>query len=492
MSQKHMSRRNFLRATAIGATSLAVAACAPQVVTQVPQVVTRVVVKETVVVQQTTAPAATAAPVTVKETVVVEVTPTTVPAAKGGHVVFMMAQAECTDDMVKQYNTDYASQGLSVERLDPDQTRTYAMLAAGAPLDILRCQAPQIPQLVGRKLVLDLTPYFDISKTLKMQDLAPANDYYKANSAFDIGSGKLYGMVKDWSPDMTIWVRDTMFQDAGLPVPDDTKVYAYSEVADWARKLTKKTGNKVSQKGLLIEYGWFIRFIQLFLLEKGKELYANDFSKIVIRDNPDAVEIVKWFFDLAKDLAINSPISPLVSWAGPDWENKLAAMVQYGYWFSGMVNADVKDPAVRIIPAPQWGPKHFSPTITATGSVVISKTTIPDAAWSVFEWYNSKEPALNRAQSGWGVPALRSMWKMMPTQTPLQQQVQKVVLKEMDKPTVIKFNPFFLQQEPDPGTTAFTTHMEPALRGDITFDKMLENIENDTNAAIKDGIDRLS
>jgi multiple sugar transport system substrate-binding protein len=463
MSRKQMSRRNFLRMSAIGATSLAVAACAPQAARQV-----------------------------VKETVVVEVTPTVAPAAKGGHVVFMMNQAEATDDMLKQYNKDYASQGFSVERIDPDQTRTYAMLAAGAPLDILRVQAPQIPQLVGRKLVLDLTPFFETSKTLKMEDLAPANDYYKANSAFDIGSGKIYGMVKDWSPDMTIWIKEKHFNAAGVPVPDDSKPATYAEIAQMARKLTKKQGNKVALKGLLIEYGWFIRFIQLFLYEKGKPLYTDDFSKIVLKDSPEAVEAVKYYFDLAKDLAINSPINPLVAWAGPDWENDLAAMVQYGYWFSGMVNADVKDPKVRLIPAPVWGPNHASPTITATGSVVISKTTVPDAAWSVFEWYNSKEPALNRAQSGWGVPALKSMWKMMPTVTPLQQQVQKVVLAEMAKPAVLKFNPFFLQQEPDPATTAFTTHMEPALRGEITFDKMLENVEKDTNAAIKDGIDRLS
>lgn len=468
MSKQHLSRRDFLRLSAISAGAVAVSACAPQAVPQV--------VKETVVVQVTSAAA-----------------PTTAPQPKGGHVVFMMNQAECTDDMVKQYNADYAAVGNSVERIDPDQTRTYAMLAAGQPLDILRVQAPQIPQLLGRKLMLDLSPFFEISKTLKVEDLAPANNYYKATAPLSVGQGPIYGMVKDWSPDMTVWVREKAFADAGLPIPDDTKVYPYSDIAAWARKLVKKQGNKVLQKGLLIEYGWFVRFIQLFLQEKGKPLYSNDFSKIVLKDSPDAVEAVKWFYDLAKDMAINSDINPLVSWAGPDWENGLSAMVQYGYWFSGMVNADVKDDVkVRLIPAPQWGPTHASPTITATGSVVISKTTIPDAAWSVFEWYNSKEPALNRAQSGWGVPALKSMWKFMPTKTPRQQQIQAVVLKEMDKPAVMQFNPFFLQQEPDPATTAFTTHMGASLRGEITFDKMLENVEKDTNAAIKDGIDRLS
>jgi len=93
---------------------------------------------------------------------------------------------------------------IEIELVEADLTRLYAMYAAGNPPDIFRVQAAGIPQYISRRMLKDLQPYFANSKVLKIDDLAPANNFYKSDGK-KVGSGDLYGMVKDWSPDFTLY-----------------------------------------------------------------------------------------------------------------------------------------------------------------------------------------------------------------------------------------------------------------------------------------------
>jgi multiple sugar transport system substrate-binding protein len=113
-------------------------------------------------------------------------------------------------------------------------------------------------------------------------------------------------------------------------------------------------------------------------------------------------------------------------------------------------------------------------------------TKVPDAAWKVFEWYNGEQPALDRAGSGWGVPALKSWYEMMPRETEFQQQVQKVLEGELELNTPpLQFNPYLGETTI---SNAWLQYLEQAVQGNITFDDLLTNLENDVNAAIQDGI----
>ncbi|MCK7507913.1 MAG: extracellular solute-binding protein [Desulfobacterales bacterium] len=96
--------------------------------------------------------------------------------------MMMYSRGEFSEDEQKAFESENA--GITVEFVDSmDITRFYAMYAAGSPPDLMRVQAPSIPKFLARKLLFDLTPYFQASQLLKMDDLMPANDYYKAGSA---------------------------------------------------------------------------------------------------------------------------------------------------------------------------------------------------------------------------------------------------------------------------------------------------------------------
>ena len=366
------------------------------------------------------------------------------------------------------------------------------MAAAGNAPDLVRVQAPGVPGLVGRGLMKDLTPYYKASSVVKIDDLAPANNYYRADGPFKIGQGNYYGTVIDWSPDMTLYINTKAFDEAGVPVPDDSKAMTYQELGDLARKLTKRDGNRLVRAGLFEEMNWVDRFWMVMLAEKGESIYSADQQKLVLRDNPDAVAAVKWFFDLAKEGVMNSPINPISGgWLGETFPKLQQAITQYGYWFTPWAIGDQNKDSVKMLPAPTWAGKAIDPTISGTGGFIPTSSKVPDQAYQFFEWIFFSDPAAERAKTGRGVPTRKSMYDLLPTQTDYQKQVKKVLDGELKKPLTVSFNPYFLQFEPTPVADSFSKHLEEATTGSMTFDKFLEAIETDTNKALKNGVDSL-
>lgn len=407
------------------------------------------------------------------------------PAKRSGpaKVVLMTDPNEFSEDERKAIED---ATKIKIEFVQNDITRLYAMYAAGNPPDVFRVQAAGLPQYISRKMVKNLQQHFASSKLLKVDDLAPANNFYKWDGK-QIGKGDLYGMVKDWSPDFTLYAYTKAFEDAGVKVPTDGTPLTYAELRDIARKVNKKQGGKRVYWGYVHSNNdqWIDRTAMNMLAEKGQSLYADDFSKINVSGNPEAVKVFRFLFELAQEGLHQTPVDPSPNWMGADFANGQIAILQYGYWFSAMAESDTTKGKVVFLPAPTWSGVRRDPTKTATGWVISSQTKDPDAAWTVFEHYMGGKPAEKRAASGWGVPGLRSLYAKMPTETPFQKQVQKVLQEEFKHSEfVLAFNPYIGEQT---FATSWTKHLEPALKGQVSFDKLIQNIEADVNAAIADG-----
>jgi len=408
-------------------------------------------------------------------------------AAAEGHVVLMHKRAEFSEEEEAQFLAE--NPGITLELIEEDIQRFSAMYAAGNPPDLMRTQAPAVPQYLARGLMYDLTPYFETSELLKIDDLAPANRYYMANSPTKIGEGKCYGMCKDFSPDFNLWAYTDAFGEAGAEVPEDTTVLTYQEVADLAEQLSVFEGDRVVRWGFAYNEPWIDRKWMNILAETGQNLYAEDFSSINLTGNDDTKEIAKWYYDLAAANYTSNPVNPSSSWAGDDFTRGIVGVVQYGYWFGGMAESDVTAGKVVMLPSPTWTGERRNPTITATGMFMAAATQVPDAAWKFFEYYNGAQPAVNRAGSGWGVPALKSMYDQMPEASDFDQQRRRVLQAELDLATPpVQFNPFITE------TAVYDTwvvYLEQAINGAITFDELLASVETDINTAIQEGMERI-
>jgi len=382
-----------------------------------------------------------------------------------------------------------ANPGLEIETLEVDFTRFFSMYAAGNPPDLLRVQAPSIPQLLARKILYDLTPYFETSLVLKPEDLAPANDYYKANSPQEIGTGKLYGMVQDWSPDFTLWIYVPAFEAANVAVPSDEQPLTYDAITQLARQMTRFDGDRVVTWGYGYGTWWLDRIWMNMLAEKDQSLYADDFTTINLTPNDEARWVMQYYFDLNQNNLVANPLNPSPSWNGDDFTQGAEAILQYGYWFSGLAETEVTRDKIALLPAPTWAGVRRDPTITATGFILSAATQVPEAAWRVFEFYQGQEPARERAKRGSGVPGLKSLYALMPTEGNYRAQVAKVLQSELDLNTPpLQFNPFIGESTV---TDAWEKNLDQALHGFITFDDLLSNVEKEVNQAIKEGIDRV-
>ena len=81
----------------------------------------------------------------------------------------------------------------------------------------------------------------------------PANDLYKAESPLKVGSGPIYGMCKDFSPDSTIYINKEIFDKNSIPV-DDTKSLTFTEITDIAKTVLTKEGDRILTFGYGFEF----------------------------------------------------------------------------------------------------------------------------------------------------------------------------------------------------------------------------------------------
>jgi multiple sugar transport system substrate-binding protein len=399
----------------------------------------------------------------------------------GTTLTLMMGEAEFSNDQIKAF-TD-ANPSIKVERVPADEAQLKTLLDAGTPPDLIRTDGFRLANLAQRGILLDLTDYFNASALIKKDDLAPPSSYYQYQ-------GGIYGMPKDWSPDYSLFVSSSAFERADVPLPSTARPLTYPDLHDLARKLTKRDGGKVTQMGYGYSFGTFARIVQGLLAERGEKLYKPDFSAIVLKDNPAATETMQYFYDISKENVTWNPLTPSPSWAGDDFLKGILGICQLGYWYSAMITADkeaIEKQKPLQLPAPSWdGKQRFNPTAAAVGLVVAKSTKNPDAAWQLFEYYMAGEPAKARAASGWGVPALKSLYALMPRASAFQRQVQDQLKDEL------QYSDHMLDVNPNYDDSVFSnswmTNLESALRGTTSFDQLVATIERDCNAAISAGM----
>jgi multiple sugar transport system substrate-binding protein len=300
-------------------------------------------------------------------------------------------------------------------------------------------------------------------------------------------------MVKDWSPDETVWVRTDLFKGTGIHLPGPTDKWTYDDLWEIATKLKRKKKSLRWILDVANSYAWIDRHVMVQLASIGKSLYPKDFSRINLTNNPAAMAAFHYSFRYSQrklDLGPENPNSD--GWSGPGFVSGKIPMTQYGYWFLGMISDSGGDVAKnsRLLIAPTWkGGKHVDPTITATGWVISARTKNPDATWEVFEWYMGGKPARDRAGIGWGVPAQRSLFDRLPTKTAVQRNAKKTLLHELPASrAVLQYNPYLVGLADNTAVaSAYQKYLADAAKGKISFQSFMKKVEADTNRAIKVG-----
>jgi multiple sugar transport system substrate-binding protein len=411
--------------------------------------------------------------------------------------IVMMATATSIIPLIPDFEAEHP--GITLTHIDYDTTRFFSMLAAGTPPDLMRTSIPEFPQTYARGIALNLQERFGASTVLREDDLAWPNDFYKANGLLEIGEGDRYAMTNDFSPDFTLWIDLDKFEEMDVEPPSETEPLTYEQVVELARQLTKFEGDRLVHMGFAYNRNVSDRYWTAWLNGTGASLFSDDFTGANIVENPDARDAVAFHYNLSQErLAFNS-IQP--DELGPHGEFAAgnAATVQLGFWYSGFLTSQddaalqerIENGRIRMIPAPVWKGSRVSPTFAAVGQFITSASPAPDAAWEVFEWFMGEQPAVNRAEGG-AICGLVSLHDLIPRDGTFRSQVWNVLQNELNYNDIrLRFNPYLQGGAPGPITATYLANEERALNGEITFDELLQTIENETNLAIQEGIDRV-
>jgi multiple sugar transport system substrate-binding protein len=388
-------------------------------------------------------------------------------------LTMMTLPSELTNREIEAFEKDNPDIHIKLVELSPRLMELG--IASGDLPDVFRVEARQMSALVRDRLVLDITNEMTKSRRIAFDDLAKAANYY----VFD---GRYYGLPKDWSLDLSLYVYTKAFKEAGLPIPSTTEPMTYAELADLAGKLTQRTGYKVTRAGY---YTYSIESdIRSILMQRGSTLFNQDSTEMRLTNNPIALEVMRYFYDLSLDGRLG--LTP----ESPDAVNTFRAgglpIVQYGYWMGAAVSPG--QPVygqVVMLPAPTWDRRlpRINMTIGPIGLAVSATTKHPQEAYRFFEWYTVGKGAELRARTGWGVPTLLSMQSLLPQKTPLDRQRFDVLQSELPYSNW-RLAPHPYRSISTTFNQSWVSNLELARAGKIDFAKFASNIQEEVNLAI--------
>jgi multiple sugar transport system substrate-binding protein len=395
----------------------------------------------------------------------------------------MTGAQDPTKDQIAEF--EKANPDITIKIINFDATRLNTMLAAGNPPDIAVGAAIGSANINARGLATDLTPYLAKSKVLKESDLQPVNNGFRWNGK-QSGKGDIYGIVKDWSQDNTLWYNTALFDKAQVPYLSATKATTYDELLDISKKLTS-TGDK--QYGLGLEWSWSLYGpISAMVLQQGGHLFNSDLTKVDFT-SAEAKKALQWYVDFAQANVGPTSLNPLAD--GSDYSTFAAnrmAISQDGYWFGGNFADPKAMKTIGMAPAPTMGDKQVATTYSGQGWWIPAKSKNKDAAWKLMEYYMAGTPAKARASSGWGIPSLKSLMPMMPQTLPYQKEAYQVAKSELAHAEPLPDSPYV---STDLLNTTIDKYLQQAIKNQLTVDQAATAITDDINKALKQGKEQI-
>ncbi|MGW0941278.1 extracellular solute-binding protein [Streptomyces sp. NPDC002623] len=401
----------------------------------------------------------------------------------GETVTLMVKPDDISPELIKQAQNDI---GVKIVTVRYDITKLIGMMTNGSPPDLVRgVGAVDAPYFAARDVMEELDPYFAASSVLKADDLDPVNDLWRYDGRTQ-GKGPRYGMAKDFSQDSMYWYNTALFDKAGVDLPPETEPVTYEQWLESAKRLTQRRNGQTTVFGGSYNGVLTPNLLASLTVSAGGSLFSDDFSRVDFT-TPEARKALGWYVEYCRARVGPSVIQPDPNtWDGPTYQANRMAMSNSGYWLGGLINGDEKlAPLSRLAPAPVFeGGARISPCQAGTGLWMPRKARNKDAAWRVFEWFFGEAPAEARASSGWGIPTLKSLRHLMPSQKSYQQRVLEVQEAELQYFSVIAFTPYATA---DSLYALFNQIAPAAMKGDMTVDTLAGRLNSAMNKQLERG-----
>ena len=274
-----------------------------------------------------------------------------------------------------------------------DWDNYWTMLEAGATggslPDTFWMHSNEIYRYGSNEMLLPLDDYLAKSKEAKLENFPDG-----LNEIYNI-KGKQFAVPKDFDT-IGLWYNKKMFDEAGIPYPDDT--WDWNKLKEVAKKLTKSDGSQYGfGAGLSNQEGYYN-----FIYQNGGTVITDDMKSGY--DDPKTIEALDYYFSFVKEKL--SPALTVDKERAEAFQNGQVAMSVFGSWnLSGFsANDYIRENAdVAVLPK---GPDGTRATIfNGLGNAIAANTKNPDAAWKWVEYLSSKEAQEMQASLGVAISA---------------------------------------------------------------------------------------
>jgi len=276
-----------------------------------------------------------------------------------------------------------------------DWDNYWTMLEAGATggslPDTFWMHSNEIYRYGSNEMLLPLDDYLAKSTEAKLENFPDG-----LNEIYNI-KGKQFAVPKDFDT-IGLWYNKKMFDEAGIPYPDDT--WDWNKLKEVAKKLTKSDGSQYGfGAGLSNQEGYYN-----FIYQNGGTVITDD--KKSGYDDPKTIEALDYYFSFVKEKL--SPALTVDKERAEAFQNGQVAMSVFGSWnLSGFsANDYIRENAdVAVLPK---GPDGTRATIfNGLGNAIAANTKNPDAAWKWVEYLSSKEAQEMQASLGVAISAYK-------------------------------------------------------------------------------------
>jgi multiple sugar transport system substrate-binding protein len=381
-------------------------------------------------------------------------------------VTFMATESGCPAPSIDQFNKDFPT--IKLVRVERDYTKWLADAMAGTAADLVQIGfGTDVGYYARRGLLLDITKYIEASEVVREDDIyLPGSAAYKFDGQ-ELGKGAWYGLPFDYNNIGAITYNAQMFKDAGLPMLSTSDPVTYPKMAELAEKLTRKdSSGTVVIWGYDVGANWIKCLASDMATAAEVSLYSNK-EKSKMNRSAEANEFWLYWARLIKNNIASNVNNPAPGWAGAAFQADRIAMVQLGYWFGAQLQS-VEGYQEKYAWAPTPILKEGAPRVTnnlgATGVSLYSKTKHPNSAFKVFEWRVGGWEQKRRAATGWGIPPLKSLSTLAPTDNEFNRSRYEIMMDDAKYMVPWQASPF-IQSTAYEGS--WTTYIDDLVLGKI-------------------------
>lgn len=147
-----------------------------------------------------------------------------------------------------------------VTTADEYSTKLKAAITGRQVPDVFYIAPGEVQGFANSGVVMDITEHVEKSEIVDFNNIWQYGvDSYRYDGSVQ-GQGAIYAMPKDVGP-FAMGYNKTMFEEAGIPIPDPDEPYTFEEWLDVAKKLTKDTDGdgELDQWGTGLNINWSLQ-----------------------------------------------------------------------------------------------------------------------------------------------------------------------------------------------------------------------------------------